>query len=118
MTPDVSSHCVSVGFYYGGSASLNTGTSIASPFWAGLIAACGRKLGFITPKLYANPTCFNDITSGDNGAYYAATGPDSVSGMGSPNGSAIVSLLSKNILLEGGGKLLLEGGGKLRLENV
>ena len=38
------------------------GTSAVVPLYAGLFAAFGTKLGFITPTLYLNPTCFNDIT--------------------------------------------------------
>lgn len=118
MVPDVASIAKAVLFYKGGVLS-GQGTSLGGPFWAGLTAACGAKLGFIAPKLYGSPSAFNDITSGDNGTYYAATGPDAVSGMGSPT-AALTSILTTMgpFLLEGGGSLLLEGGGNLQLEGI
>jgi len=38
------------------------GTSAVAPLYAGLFAAFGTKLGFVTPELYLNQVCFNDIT--------------------------------------------------------
>jgi subtilase family serine protease len=68
------------------------GTSAVAPLYAGLFAAFGKKLGFITPELYLNPVCFNDITVGDNGAFRAAQGPDPCTGLGSPIGTRIANL--------------------------
>jgi kumamolisin len=62
--------------------------------FAGLFAAFGRKLGFVTPSLYQNPSDFNDITSGGNGYYNAAPGPDPCTGLGSPNGSKLAGLFT------------------------
>ncbi|KIP07558.1 hypothetical protein PHLGIDRAFT_70854 [Phlebiopsis gigantea 11061_1 CR5-6] len=51
----------------------------------------GKKpLGFLNPFLYANPSAFIDITSGDNpgcgtNGFTAATGWDPVTGLGTPN---------------------------------
>jgi subtilase family serine protease len=47
-----------------------------APLYAGLFASFGTKPGFITPELYLNQVCFNDITVGDNGAYRARPRPD------------------------------------------
>lgn len=69
------------------------GTSAVAPLWAGLLAACGKKLGSITPKLYLNHLAFSDITSGDNGMYRARPGPDACTGLGSPIGTAIAKIL-------------------------
>ena len=69
------------------------GTSAVAPLYAGLFAAFGTKLGFLTPKLWLNPVCFNDITSGDNGAFRASTGPDPCTGLGSPIGAKLAQLL-------------------------
>ena len=62
------------------------GTGAVAPLYAGLFAAIGTKMGFITPELYLNNACFNDITKGDNGAFWASTGPDPCTGLGSPIG--------------------------------
>jgi subtilase family serine protease len=70
------------------------GTSAVAPLYAGLFAAFGRKLGYITPKLWLNPICFNDITEGDNGAFRADRGPDPCTGLGSPNGLRLSKLFS------------------------
>jgi kumamolisin len=79
------------------------GTSAVAPLWAGLIAlmnqsleAKRRPVGFLTPKLYdlaAAASAFRDITSGDNGAYRANAGWDPCTGLGSPNGKALVKAL-------------------------
>jgi kumamolisin len=68
------------------------GTSAVAPLYAGLFAALGTRLGFVTPKLWANPACFNDITQGGNGFYNAGPGPDPCSGLGSPKAQAIAAL--------------------------
>ena len=51
------------------------GTSAVAPLYAGLFAAFGTKLGFVTPELWLNHLCFNDITHGDNGAFRARSVP-------------------------------------------
>lgn len=70
------------------------GTSAVAPLYAGLFASFGTKLGFVTPELWLNHLCFNDITSGDNGAYRARPGPDACTGLGSPIGTKLVQLLT------------------------
>jgi kumamolisin len=80
------------------------GTSAVAPLWAALIALLNQKLGtpvgFLNPKLYAlQPAAFRDITSGNNddgghGNYNARTGWDPCTGLGSPNGTALLSALS------------------------
>jgi kumamolisin len=67
-----------------GAAEIVGGTSAVAPLYAGLFASFGPKLGFVTPELYVNNVCFNDITKGDNGAYRASAGPDPCTGLGSP----------------------------------
>jgi kumamolisin len=78
-----------------GDTTVIGGTSAVAPLWAALIArfnqALGHPVGFAQPVLYANPAGFNDITSGNNGAYQAGTGWDPCSGMGSPKGSALLA---------------------------
>jgi kumamolisin len=81
-----------------GSNTVIGGTSAVAPLWAGLIArlnaARGGSIGFINPLLYANPGALNDITAGNNGAFAAAKGWDACTGLGSPNGKALATLLT------------------------
>jgi kumamolisin len=80
------------------------GTSAVSPLWAGLIArlaqATGKRFGMLQPLLYAGVTPgtaapgFNDITEGNNGAYKAAPGWDPCTGLGTPDGQALLTRLS------------------------
>jgi len=83
-----------------GQSGVIGGTSAVAPLWAGLIAlinqSVGKPVGFINPLLYQNAstaTDFNDITSGNNGAYSAGPGWDACSGLGSPIGTQIASVL-------------------------
>lgn len=69
------------------------GTSAVAPLYSGLFAAFGEKLGFVSPELWENQTCFNDVTQGDNGAYRSRIGPDPCTGLGSPIGSKLARLL-------------------------
>jgi len=75
-----------------GQATSVGGTSAVAPLYAGLFAAFGTKLGFVTPKLWQNQTAFNDITQGSNGFYSAGPGPDACSGIGSPIGTSVAAL--------------------------
>jgi kumamolisin len=77
-----------------GQEAMIGGTSGVSPYYAGLFAAMGRKLGHVGPKAWASPTAFTDITQGSNGAYSAATGPDPCTGLGVPNGAALAALFA------------------------
>ena len=89
--------------YSGGQAQVVGGTSAVAPLWAALISrlaeATGQRFGLIQPSLYAGvtpgtdvPGC-NDITSGNNGAYAAGPGWDACSGLGSPDGTALLARL-------------------------
>jgi kumamolisin len=75
------------------------GTSAVAPLWAGLIAllnqSLGSPLGFAQPRLYgaAPARGFRDITSGSNGAYDANAGWDACTGLGSPDGAALLAAL-------------------------
>ncbi len=70
------------------------GTSAVAPFYAGLFASFGKKLGFVTPTLYQNPKAFVDITEGSNGSYQASPGPDPCTGLGVPNGASLAALFT------------------------
>lgn len=79
------------------------GTSAVSPLWAALVArlaeATGHSFGLIQPLLYGTTPAkevapgFRDITEGDNGAYEAGPGWDPCTGLGVPNGTALLAAL-------------------------
>jgi kumamolisin len=89
--------------YSGGQAQVVGGTSAVAPLWSALIArlaqATGTRFGLIQTLLYAGVSPgkdvpgFHDVTSGNNGAYEAGPGWDSCSGLGSPDGTALLSRL-------------------------
>ena len=58
-----------------GQVQVAGGTSAVAPLYAGLFASFGKKLGFITKKMWKNQHCFTDILSGSNGLYSARIGP-------------------------------------------
>ncbi|GGF33972.1 kumamolisin [Aliidongia dinghuensis] len=80
-----------------GQATVIGGTSAVAPLWAGLIArlngTLGQPVGFINPFLYAHAATCHDITQGNNGAYEATQGWDACTGLGSPDGSALLAAL-------------------------
>ena len=89
--------------YSGGKAQVVGGTSAVAPLWAALVSrlaeATGQRFGLIQPALYAGVTPgadvagFRDITSGNNGAYAAGPGWDACSGLGSPDGTVLLTRL-------------------------
>lgn len=92
MVPDIAANAdpqTGINVLLDGQWQVFGGTSFVAPLYAGLFASFGRKLGFITPELYANKGDFNDITTGNNGAYSALTGPDACTGIGTPSASKI-----------------------------
>ncbi len=88
----------------GGQNVVVGGTSAVAPLWAALVALFNQQLGtpvgFLNPKLYPlGKSVFRDITSGNNddsglGYYSAGTGWDACTGLGSPNGTALLSALA------------------------
>ena len=89
--------------YSGGKAQVVGGTSAVAPLWAALVSrlaeATGQRFGLIQTLLYAgvvpgaSTAGFRDITSGNNGAYTAGPGWDACSGLGSPDGTALLNRL-------------------------
>ena len=75
------------------------GTSAVAPLWAGLVAllneALGNPVGYLQPFLYSAPAtpALHDIVSGSNGAYTAGPRWDACTGLGSPDGSALLTAL-------------------------
>jgi kumamolisin len=104
-----------------GATSTIGGTSAVAPLWAGLIAlanaAHGQDAGFVNPTLYGDPKALRDITSGNNGAFTAGQGWDPCTGLGSPNGAAVIAALAQSGKTSGGktgGKGSGKSGGKKR----
>jgi kumamolisin len=70
-----------------------------APLWAALIARCnqrlGAQLGDVHAALYQiGERGFRDITQGNNGAYQAGPGWDACTGLGSPDGQALLTALA------------------------
>jgi kumamolisin len=83
-----------------GQSGVIGGTSAVAPLWAGLIAlineSVGKPAGLVNPLLYQSASTagdFNDVTSGNNGAYSAGPGWDPCTGLGSPIGAQIAAVL-------------------------
>lgn len=79
------------------------GTSAVAPLWAGLVArinqSVGKPVGFMNALLYqaGDPSGdFNDIMTGNNGAYSAGPGWDACSGLGSPIGSKVAGIFTES----------------------
>jgi len=104
--PDVAAQGQGFQVVVGGSVESVDGTSCAAPTFSGVIAllndfalaTTGKKLGFLNPLLYANPSALNDITSGDNpgcgtNGFTALEGWDPVTGLGTPNFVALQAIV-------------------------
>jgi len=81
-----------------GKSKVIGGTSAVAPLWAGLIVLInqqlGKSVGFLQPALYAiGESAFRDITTGNNGGYNAGPKWDPCTGLGSPNGTALLKAL-------------------------
>src|SRR4051794_12446946 len=86
-----------------GSDVVYGGTSAVAPLWAALVGrgarGGGRRRGFLPPLLYGGGTAgrttpgFRDITAGNNGAYAAQPGWDACTGLGVPDGEALLTRL-------------------------
>jgi kumamolisin len=90
--------------YVDGTDAVFGGTSAVAPLWAALVCrlaqSLGRPLGLLQPAIYSGvrpgvvQPGFRDITIGNNGAYHAAPGWDPCTGLGSPDGTALLASLS------------------------
>jgi subtilase family serine protease len=112
MVPDVALNAnpaKGYSIYVSGAWYAIGGTSAAAPLWAAFaaqvnqarIAANLSRLGFASPALYqiaqsslfAN--CFHDVADGSTNLYFPATsGYDLSTGLGSPQGAALLAALS------------------------
>jgi len=86
-----------------GKDSAYGGTSLATPIWAGICARINQArlqagltaVGLLNAKIYPliGTNAFNDITSGNNGAYSCTAGYDMVTGIGTPNIANLINAL-------------------------
>jgi kumamolisin len=82
-----------------GSPSTVGGTSAVAPLWAGLFAcinqSLGKNVGYVNPLFYTSgvASALHDITSGSNGGYNAGPGWDPCTGLGTPDGDALLAAL-------------------------
>ena len=72
------------------------GTSAVAPLWAGLIARMnqqlGKRLGYVNPSLYGlGPAVFRDVVQGGNDGFKAGGTWDACTGLGTPNGRALLA---------------------------
>jgi hypothetical protein len=100
--------------YDNGITNGQTGTSCAAPLWAGFTALVNQQaaqngqppVGFLNPAIYGlgqsslYPSCFHDITTGDNtndvstNKFFAVAGFDLCTGWGTPAGQALIDALA------------------------
>jgi kumamolisin len=86
-----------------GSEGASGGTSAVAPLMAALVAllnqATKKNAGFLNPVLYANAGIAKDVTQGTNAiantvkGYNAGPGWDACTGLGTPDGTAILNVL-------------------------
>ena len=82
-----------------GQQTVIGGTSAVAPLWAGLLArinqSLGKNVGYLNPLLYTSnvESTLHDITSGSNGAYSAGPRWDACTGLGTPDGAALLAAL-------------------------
>ena len=92
MVPDLAANAdPDTGYliFQGGQQQIVGGTSAVAPLYAGLFAAWGRKVGFISTRLWDHPASFTLITTGGNGQYEAGPKPSPCTGLGVPIGKKL-----------------------------
>ncbi|GHB11182.1 kumamolisin [Streptomyces tendae] len=93
---------------FNGQTGFIGGTSAATPLWAALVCrlaqGLGRPLGLLAPLLYEGPTGpdrvtegFRDVVAGNNGAYASSPGWDPNTGLGAPDGTALLESLRRRL---------------------
>jgi kumamolisin len=88
-----------------GEKKIYGGTSAVAPLWAALVArlaqATGHPFGLLQPRLYGPASSapdqagFRDIIAGNNGSFAAKAGWDACTGLGVPDGDALLARLSQ-----------------------
>jgi kumamolisin len=77
-----------------GTDAVFGGTSAVAPLIAALVARLNQGLG--NPVVYgaSGRSALRDVTQGTNGAYTASTGWDACTGLGSPDGTTLLDVLT------------------------
>ncbi|KAG0285228.1 hypothetical protein BGZ97_007886 [Linnemannia gamsii] len=103
--PDIAMNATNYRVRVDSTETISGGTSAVAPLMAALVArlnqAKGNRVGFLNPFLYAHTRSgvVRDVTSGNNGysghyqGYQAAPGWNACTGLGTPDGSKILSNL-------------------------
>ncbi|CCL99221.1 uncharacterized protein FIBRA_01236 [Fibroporia radiculosa] len=107
--PDVSAYGTNFEIYNEGNLLITSGTSCSTPTFASIVALLNDQLttagksplGFLNPLLYSNlSSSLTDIVDGNNLAcsngttgFYATEGWDPVTGLGTPNFTALATAL-------------------------
>jgi subtilase family serine protease len=129
--PDVAMVATNLSLFYNGAWNGFAGTSAAAPLWTGFMALVNQqaalrarpRIGFPNPALYeigrsgVCPTCFHDITTGNNfnatnpAKFTAVSGYDLCTGWGTPSGQPLIDALVNSVVgwgvLPGGGTTIL-----------
>jgi subtilase family serine protease len=114
--PDVAMIAFNIWIAYDGGTTGpdGGGTSSAAPLWAAFTALVNQQavsaghatVGFVNPALYSIASgpnylnCFHDVTAGDNtwpaspNNFFAVPGYDLCTGLGTPNGTNLISALA------------------------
>lgn len=83
--------------YLNGTELAAGGTSAVAPMWSALAARLnerlGRSIGFFAPLLYRSDPPMHAVVEGGNGRYCAQSGWNPCAGLGTPDGTALESLL-------------------------
>jgi subtilase family serine protease len=102
--PDVAFAAKNVAVCYSGAFKLVSGVSWSAPIFSALQTqidqVVGKRMGRVNGRLYGlaakgTPGIFHDITTGSNGMYTAGPGYDNVTGIGSIDGYAFATALSR-----------------------
>lgn len=109
------------------------GTSLGTPQWAGVVAVANAQrilntqgaLGLVQKLIYPASsvggfygTPFADITTGNSGAFFATSGYDIPSGLGTPNVSGFLTLATGSTGGSGGGTSTPPTVSSLRISGV
>ena len=103
------------------------GTSAVAPLWAALTCrlaqATGKRFGLLSTLLYQGVTGsspapgFQDVTTGGNNGYNAGPGWDACTGLGTPNGTALLARLA-TATSSGGEQLFPYTGGTAQGQTI
>ena len=102
--PDIAMSATNYFVRVDSSEGASGGTSAVAPLMSALVVllnqGAGKNVGFLNPLMYSNPGAFHDVTKGTNAiapnvpGYTAGPGWDACTGLGTPDGKAMLKLLT------------------------